>query len=53
MDNFWIGATVISVCVGFQFGLLPAFYTIGGILLFAGCWEALDDSIVKYRNSGK
>ena len=53
MDNFWLGAIIISICVGFLTSQVYGWLMFGGILLFAGIWQAIDDSIIKYRNSGK
>ena len=53
MDNFWLGTIIVSICVGFLTSQVFGWLTFGGIALFAGIWGAVDDSIVKYRNSGK
>ena len=53
MDNFWLGTIIVSICVGVMYGQVFGWLTLGGICLFAGIWQAADDSIVKYRNSGK
>jgi len=53
MDNFWLGAIIISICVGSLTIQVYGWLTFGSICLLAGIWQAIDDSIIKYRNSGK
>ena len=53
MDNFWLGVIIVSICVGSLTVQVYGWLTFGGFLLFAGIWNSIDDSIVKYRNSGK
>lgn len=53
MDNFWLGAIIISICVGALTSAVYGWLTFGGICLLAGIWEAFDDSIIKYKKAGK
>ncbi len=51
MDNFWLGAIIVSICVGTMYTAVYGWLTFGGIALFAGLWNAIDDTIVKYNKS--
>jgi hypothetical protein len=52
-DNYWIGAIILSIGVGFQFSLLYGFFALGGFFMFAGLWSSVDDSIVKIIKARK